>query len=61
MPTQEPQRRHHLDVFPQGREGCEEPGRWPYLACAQQQRAEVDPIQGDIGQWGPGQGCQGGQ
>ena len=33
----------------------------PYLACAQQQGAEVNAIQGDIGQLGPRQGCQGGQ
>ena len=33
----------------------------PYLACAQQQGAEVNAIQGDIGHLGPRQGCQGGQ
>lgn len=36
-------------------------GPWLYLACAQKQGAEVNTIQGDIGQWGPGQGCQCGQ
>lgn len=36
-------------------------GRQPYLAYAQQQGAEVHTIQGDVGQRGPGQGCQSGQ
>lgn len=36
-------------------------GHWPYLAYAQKQRAKVNAIQGDIGQWGSSQGCQGGK
>lgn len=56
----------HCPHSPQGRgqdrgQGAGIRGHQPYLACAQQQGAEVKAIQGDIGQWGPSQGCQGGQ
>lgn len=61
MPTQELQRRQQLDALLPGRKEGEKPGRWSYLARAQQQGAEVNTIQGDVGQWGPSQGCQGGQ
>lgn len=52
---------HSREVNGEGRWAVMSQGPWLYLACAQKQGAEVNTIQGDIGQWGPGQGCQCGQ